>query len=810
MAKVTRYSQAECSAIVPDSAATTRLQQQQAGLPLQEKAAQLGAHPHQDGAAFGFYLPGSVEAELVVYRSQTPIDPAGRHGKTVCTRCVFPLSVIDDYAWLVLQGVRFGSKSSVGDLYWVRSRRNHTEPMRIIRDPLGHSVPFGASGPAELYDLHWPSRQDADYLKARAAAAPNDERVGVGRLTGPSAILQIHVPTATSEGSFRGLSALFQAVADKIRNGVQLSPFEESLCSYDAVQLMPIEPVIEYEGRRGFWAETYIDDGVVSVEHGRPDMTNWGYDIMTIGSPAVNPTLLATGRPDEFVEFLETMHTFPGKGIQVILDIVYGHADNQSQPLLQPEFIAGPGMYGQVLDYRHPVVREILLEMQRRKSCYGIDGLRVDGAQDFKYYDPEAQQLLHDDDYLHRMNDQVVEVADSRYLPWMIFEDGRPWPDDDWELSSTYLEVTRQLPNVLQWGPLTFAHNTPFLYTFWAQKWWRVREAFLQGESWITGCANHDTLRRGTQVDPEERINSRLGSDHRAIFRRGYNNPGAQLLAYAAMPGVPMDFLHANIGAPWSFIRNTDDRWAIKVVSEESRFLTWAVDDALYARSDSFVRLKGFGFTTLERLRGFLHHLDLAMRAAEYHRETAARILDAALPNSPLSPHSLANLNAFARAWMDDLHEYCNASRWHDGADSRQSRFHRELRELRRQYPYLSRNINPATETVFHLEPCNGSVVYCALRHNPADDSRILVVINMEGKTVTLRIENLLSQAVARLAMPDGSADAGKLSDAGGQLGTAALTGAKQQVLLHTPGAECVQGEWRLPDSEGCAILLQQ
>jgi hypothetical protein len=29
---------------------------------------------------------------------------------------------------------------------------------------------------------------------------------------------------------------------------------------------------------------------------------------------------------------------------------------------------------------------------------------------------------------------------------------------------------------VFQWGPLTFAHNTPFLYTFWLSKWWRIRE----------------------------------------------------------------------------------------------------------------------------------------------------------------------------------------------------------------------------------------------------------------------------------------------------------------------------------------------
>ncbi len=96
--------------------------------------------------------------------------------------------------------------------------------------------------------------------------------------------------------------------------------------------------------------------------------------------------------------------------------------------------------------------------------------------------------------YLELMNNVVQEVAGKRYRPWMIFEDGRPWPRDDWELASSYREVTRQFENVYQWGPLTFAHNTPFLFTFWVTKWWRIKEITQVGSHWITGCANHDTL----------------------------------------------------------------------------------------------------------------------------------------------------------------------------------------------------------------------------------------------------------------------------------------------------------------------------
>ncbi|MFW6362686.1 MAG: glucosylglycerol hydrolase [Spirochaeta sp.] len=784
-----------------DIEATEGLRAQMQSASIRRRVRRLGIHSipgSETSAGFGFYLPQAVEAELVVYRSEEPIDPAVRSGHALCTRCTYPLVLQDDFAWLVLNGIRFGTRDLTGDLYWVQARMTEGGTIRTIRDFLGHSVPFGAAGPAEMYELKWPGRRDTEYFRRRVEEATVDDRVGIPRLDGPCAILQIHVGTATAEGSFAGLTRVFAGIAEKISHGEELTAFEKSISSYDAVQLMPVEPIIEYEGGDGFWSETLLEDGRVRVQHSRPDMTNWGYDIMTVASPAVNPCLLSTGRPDEFIDFLQTMHEFPGGGIQIILDIVYGHADNQSRELLLDECIAGPGMYGQVLNYRHPVVREILLEMQRRKSCYGIDGLRVDGAQDFKYFDPDIQQLQHDDDYLRRMNDQAVEVDGIEYLPWMIFEDGRPWPDDDWELSSTYLEVTRQLPNVLQWGPLTFAHNTPFLYTFWAQKWWRVRESFYHGDHWITGCANHDTLRRGTQVDPQQRINSRLGADHREIFRRGYNNPAAQLLGYAAMPGVPMDFLQANIGAPWSFIRNTDRRWSIKVVSEESRFLTWAVDDASYAQSEFFIRLKGFGFVTLESLRSFAHHLNLSMQAAEYHEETAVQIMDAALPNSPLSPHTTRDLRAFSRAWMDDLHEYCNASFWAHKADPVQAEFHKQLREHRQQSPFLSDRLNPDYETVFYLEPAGGSMVYCVLRQHRQTRTSMLIAANMEGKTVTLSAESILQDASGRL--PEGAMSSGM------------LTAGSWRLLLQTPGAICGRSgdePIQLADSEGVVLLYR-
>ena len=38
-------------------------------------------------------------------------------------------------------------------------------------------------------------------------------------------------------------------------------------------------------------------------------------------------------------------------------------------------------------------------------------------------------------------------------------------------------------------------------------------EVIFQGDHWITGCGNHDTVRRGNQVDLDADINWNLGKN---------------------------------------------------------------------------------------------------------------------------------------------------------------------------------------------------------------------------------------------------------------------------------------------------------
>ncbi len=327
---------------------------------------------------------------------------------------------------------------------------------------------------------------------------------------------------------------------------------------------------------------------------------------------------------------IAALHNFPGAPKRLIFDVVYGHSDNQGLEILPHHYFAGPNMYGQNVNYRNWTVRAILQEMQRRKGDYGADGIRVDGAQDFKWWDGDAQEVRHDDEYLQEMSDVVQEVAGRRYRPWFVFEDGRPWPQEDWELSSTYRAVieTQRDDDVFQWGPLTFAHNTPFLYTFWLSKWWRIRQIVEQGSNWISGCANHDTLRRGTQINPKLNINTRLGDTRMDILDHAYDNPAAQMLTYAAFPGVPMDFLNAGARASWGFIRNQDDKYGVKIMAEEAISLEWQVDEYSYSMPHAFSRMKALGYDTREDLRRFLKVLPALVEVTDYDLEVIAALLN--------------------------------------------------------------------------------------------------------------------------------------------------------------------------------------
>ncbi|WP_029032690.1 glucosylglycerol hydrolase [Salinarimonas rosea] len=664
------------------------------------------------------------EEELVLARSRQSM---------AFRRTRVPIVRIENYCVAAISGMRPGSRERVGSFYSLVWRDAENTWSRVL-DPLAASLPFGVFAPAEYYDVDamLAARTDGAYW----AALPEGDPVKLG----PAAnILQIHAPTATASMTLAGLTRHIETLAERVRHDVPLAPADRVFLGYEAIQLLPVEPTTVYEAGPAFWAEEEGPDGDtderVVVDLRRPDTTNWGYDIVISGMAAVNPALLETGRPDELVDLACALHNFPGRPKKLILDVVFGHADNQGLDVLSHHWFAGPNMYGQNVNYRNPMVRAMLLEMQRRKVDYGADAVRVDGAQDFKWWDADAQVLRHDDEYLQEMADIVQEVAGRRYRPWFIFEDGRPWPEEDWELSSTYRAVIEHQrdDDVFQWGPLTFAHNTPFLYTFWLTKFWRIREILEHGQNWISGCANHDTLRRGTQINPKLNINTRLGDTRMEILDKAYDHPAAQMLTYAAFPGVPMDFLNAMARASWGFIRNQDDRWGVKIVAEEAISLGWQVDDYTYSMPGSFTRLKELGFADRDGLGRFFKILEALVDVTDYDLEVMAKLLNEVDP--PLegpSPFTARVLKQIARAWMDDMHDYCNVTKYLDKLGEAHTEYMLALREFRLARPWLRGGLRPQDHFDYQA-PTRGSVAFRSLRHGP-DGEQVFAIAHLEGK----------------------------------------------------------------------------
>ncbi|MEM8824230.1 MAG: glucosylglycerol hydrolase [Pseudomonadota bacterium] len=698
-------------------------------------ARRLGGHIDGDTAIFGFWTPDLLDARvpsgdifLEILRPSASFDLTRAHQSVRFERAFVPVIRDEAHCFTAVTGMRAGQRETVGDFYAL-TWRDADDTWHRILDPMAMSLPFGAMAPAELYDvasMH-ADRADRAYFEALKDDAPHK--------FGPvDNILQIHVPTATAGGTLASLTRHYQRLAERVARDLPLEPADQLFLGYDAVQLLPVEPTTVYEAGPDFWEDTESDDTGLTASLLRPDTTNWGYDVVISGMCTVNPVLLESGRPDELVDLAAVLHTFPSKPKKLIFDVVFGHSDNQGLKALNGHFFAGPNMYGQNLDYQNPAVRAILLEMQRRKVDFGADGVRVDGAQDFKWWDAAAQILRHDDDYLQSMADIVQEVAGTEYRPWFIFEDGRPWPEEDWELSSTYRAVieNQRDDDVFQWGPLTFAHNTPFLYTFWLSKFWRMKEMISVGSNWISGTSNHDTLRRGTQVSPKLNVNTRLGRTRMEILDKAYDNPSVHVLTYVAMPGVPMDFLNAMARASWGFIRNQDDRYGVKVVAEEAISLKWQVDEYSYSVPANFRRLKELGFETREDLARFLEFLPALVEVTEYDLEEIARLLNTSEPALAGPDFSVAALKQIARAWMDDMHEYCNVANSIPTLDAGQTEFCLGLRNFRRARPWLRDNYG-AKDHFGYLEPIEGRTVLTSLRHGP-DGEQVFAVAHMEGK----------------------------------------------------------------------------
>ncbi|ACB52584.1 unknown [Crocosphaera subtropica ATCC 51142] len=766
----------------------------------QKVATRLGAYYRPDDGLteIGFWTP-ELESDIIqpkniyleIFTPKKDIDPTKPTQRVVFRRDYVQLHKRGEYFWGVIAGLKAGTKESFGSFYWLRYLDWETNEVRAIGDCLAYSLPYGVYAPAEVYNLHslQANRRDMAYFLRDKAEENSDEIIYVHP---PRNILQLHVNTASPDGTLAGLTELYQRIGKKLVQQEPLTPAEENYIGYDAVQLLPIEPTVEYRGKHelghGFFM---IDDkdldemdaesegiehepGNIKITLKKPDTQNWGYDIVIFGSSATDPSVLRTLRPDEVVEFIETLHNFPTGPIKVIYDLVYGHADNQGLDLLNGRFMKGPNMYGQDVNHQNPVVRAILLEMQRRKNNTGVDGIRVDGAQDFKFFNPITGEVEYDDQYLQEMGNLIQEIGPSKRHLFAIFEDGRPWPTEGWEEISTYRNIIDYNPRAFQWGPLIFAHNTPCLKSFWEKKWRRVCEVMQLGENWITGCGNHDTLRRGTQVDPNSDINWNLGKTLPEVLHNAYDNPSIGLLTYGFSPGLPMDFINCTMRAPWGFLRNTDDRYGVKVVSEEAGgFLDWQIIPETYNYPDVFPRLKAMGFTKLGELRQFVTGLVDALAESNYDLDEVAHICQRHLGhesgseeakneakvrksaaelqklNGPdksqvLTELSVAKLKEFAKAFMEDAHELSNVWLHQENLDSEQVAYNLALRRFRQANPWLRHNLKESDRFNQIQDP--EKTLFYGVRYGDVEEDTesepygVAMIAHMRGEPMTVKL----------------------------------------------------------------------
>ena len=739
-------------------------------------ARRLGAYYRPDGLTeIGFWVPGLIrdvlherEIYLEVFTPLAPIDWQQKEQTIKFRRDCLHLEQQGEYIWGVVSGMKPGNREEAGSFYWLRYI-DRAEKLRTIRDLVPYSLPYGIFAPAELYDMDslQANRGDLEYLERTAKS--DNSKIKIPRVKDPRNILQIHVGTASSEGTIAGLTRIYQDIAAKIKAGQELTPSEQNYIGYDAIELLPTEPTIEYRDEYSPESEFFAfvsedeDNDTVEIELFKPNTQDWGYDVPILGSSTTNPALLGTLRPDEVVDLIATLHNFPTYPIQLIYDLVYGHADNQSELLIAREFLKGPNMYGQDLNHQLPMVRAILLEMQRRKLDTGADGIRIDGGQDFRFFNPLTGRVEQDDAYLLEMSNIVQEIQGHKRLMFTIFEDGRPWPEEGWEEKSTYRELIELKPESYQWGPLIFAHNTHSIKGFWEKKWWRVMEVMKIGDRWITGCGNHDTVRRGNQIDSSQAINWHLGKTLPEVIRNAYDNPAVTMWVNCFSPGLPMDFINATMHAPWLFFRNTDEQYGVKVVSEEVGFLDWQINSDLYRQAHCFPRLKSLGFKQLKQLKQFGKALHHAMEQQDYNLAEVVEVLqrctnpdthciETLLPLMELMRGGMVRflkkldedrLKSFALMFMEDCYQVCNVTNYENRVDSARAKFNLMTREFRHQHPWLANNLLEQ-DSFDKITEEERTIVY-GMRHDLDLQPSVAILANFEGETIKLDAAEVLN-----------------------------------------------------------------
>ena len=216
----------------------------------------LGAHWRDGHAEFGFWTPQLVDGvpeDAVELELLTPADDVDLTAEDQTVN--FDREFVEtrregEFTWAAVEGVRPGTRDRLGTLY--RLSYEGGGERETVTDPFAHSLPFGAYGPPELYDMDRldAERADRDYFERldEDGVAPHaSEDDGLPRFEPATSMLEIHPGTATESGSLAGLTRQFETIGQKQAGGESLTPAERNFVGYDAVQLMPVAPITQNE-----------------------------------------------------------------------------------------------------------------------------------------------------------------------------------------------------------------------------------------------------------------------------------------------------------------------------------------------------------------------------------------------------------------------------------------------------------------------------------------------------------------------------------------------------------------------------------
>lgn len=215
--------------------------------------------------------------------------------------------------------------ASPGDRYRFRLDGGNSYP-----DPCSRSQPEGPHGSSEIISplkFAWKNPALSIGIKGQV-------------------IYEIHVGTATPEGTFKGL--------------------KENLPHYRelGVTILELMPINTFPGR-----------------------LNWGYDGVNLFSPAA-----VYGTPDDLRALIDEAH---GHGIAVLLDVAYNHFGPDGNYLSQfsPEFFTDKykNDWGQSINFEgenSPVRQFFIQNAEMWIRDYRFDGLRLDATQDIRDASP--------------------------------------------------------------------------------------------------------------------------------------------------------------------------------------------------------------------------------------------------------------------------------------------------------------------------------------------------------------------------------------------------------------------------------------